>query len=96
MTFSPPHISIYDLNIENGTVFKKLVNLGKLKLPSDEEAFRNSESTHLILKTQGIQDMKSQTIASRGINRDIIEFIGVVQAGGVLVKVPLVHLGGGN
>jgi len=32
ITFSPPHISIYDLNIENGTVFKKLVNLGKLKI----------------------------------------------------------------
>ncbi len=53
ITFSPPHLSIYDLNIENGTVFKKLVNLGKLKLPNDEEAFRNSESTHLILKNTG-------------------------------------------
>jgi len=53
ITFSPPPLSIYDLNIENGTVFKKLVNLGKLKLPSDEEAFRNSESTHLILKNSG-------------------------------------------
>jgi len=53
IAFSPPHMSIYDLNIENGTVFKKLVNLGKLELPSDEEAFRNSESTHLILKNSG-------------------------------------------
>ena len=53
LTFLPPHISIYDLNIENGTVFEKLINLGKLKLPSDEEAFRNSESTHLILKKSG-------------------------------------------
>jgi len=53
ITFSPPHLSIYDLNIENGTVFKKLDNLGKLKLPSEEEAFRNSESTHLILKKSG-------------------------------------------
>jgi len=53
ITFSPPHLSIYDLNIENGTVFKKLVNLGKLELPSDEEAFRNSESTNLILKNSG-------------------------------------------
>ena len=33
-----PHISIYDLNIENGTVFKKLVNSGKLNFPSDELA----------------------------------------------------------
>ena len=53
ITFSPPHISIYDLNIENGTVFKKLVDLGKLQLPSDEQAFRNSETTHLILKNSG-------------------------------------------
>ena len=53
ITFSPPHISVYDLNIENGTVFKKLVNLGKLKIPSDEVAFRNNELTNLILKNSG-------------------------------------------
>ena len=53
ITFSPPHLSIYDLNIENGTVFKKLVDLGQLKLPSDEEAFRNSELTNSILKNSG-------------------------------------------
>ena len=53
ITFTPPHLSIYDLNIENGTVFKKLVDLGKLQLPSNEEAFRNSESTHKILKSFG-------------------------------------------
>jgi len=41
-----------------------------------------------------MQDMKSQIIVSQGINQDIIEFIGVVQAGGVLVKVLLVHHGG--
>ena len=40
--------------------------------------------------------MKFQTIVSQGISPGIIEFIGVVQAGGVLVKVPLVHLGGKN
>jgi len=53
MLFSPPHISIYDLNIENGTVFKKLNKLGKLQLPSEEVASKNSESTHLILKSSG-------------------------------------------
>ncbi len=53
MTFSPPHISVYDLSIENGTVFKKLVNLGELQLLSDEDAFRNSELTNLILKRSG-------------------------------------------
>ncbi len=53
ITFMPPHISIYDLNIENGTVFKKLDNLGKLEVPSDDEAFKNSELTNVILKNSG-------------------------------------------
>ena len=53
IAFLPPHLSIYDLNIENGTVFKRLSNLGKLKLPNDEIAYRNSELTHLILKNSG-------------------------------------------
>tara|TARA_Y100001968_G_scaffold180527_1_gene165361 strand:+ start:2207 stop:3430 length:1224 start_codon:yes stop_codon:yes gene_type:complete len=51
--FSPPHISIYDLNIEDGTVFKKLVDLGKLSLPNDDESFKNSELTNIILKGSG-------------------------------------------
>ncbi len=53
ITFAPPHISIYDLNIENGTVFKKLLEIGKLKLPGDDEAFKNSESSNFILKNSG-------------------------------------------
>ena len=53
LIFSPPHLSIYDLNIENGTVFKKLVNSGKLQLPSDKDALKNSELTHLIIKSSG-------------------------------------------
>ena len=43
-----------------------------------------------------MQDMKSQIIVFQDINQDIIEFIGVVQVGGVLVKVPLAPLGGKN
>ncbi len=53
INFSPPHISIYDLNIENGTVFKKLADLGKLSLPDDEESYKNSELTNLLLKRSG-------------------------------------------
>ena len=53
INFSPPHISIYDLNIEDGTVFKKLVDLGKLSLPNDDESFKNSESTNILLKGSG-------------------------------------------
>ena len=53
LKFCPPHISIYDLNIETGTVFKKLVDLGKLSLINDDESFKNSELTNLILKASG-------------------------------------------
>ena len=40
--------------------------------------------------------MKYQTIVYQGINRDIIESIGVVQDGGLLVKVLLVRHGEKN
>jgi len=53
INFLPPHISIYDLTIEDGTVFKKLYDLGKLSLPNNDESFENSEITSLILKQSG-------------------------------------------
>ncbi len=53
LSFCPPHISIYDLNIEIGTVFKKLFDLGKLSLPNDDESFKNSELTNFLLKESG-------------------------------------------
>ncbi len=53
LEFSPPHISIYDLSIESGTVFKKLADLGKLSLPSEDEAFKNSQLTNLMLRSSG-------------------------------------------
>ena len=53
LKFSPPHISIYDLSIEPGTVFEKLADLGKLSLPNDDESFKNSEYTSFILKGTG-------------------------------------------
>ena len=53
ITFSPPHLSIYDLSIEPGTVFKKLFDLGKLKIPCENESFKNSEFTNYFLKESG-------------------------------------------
>ena len=49
----PPHISIYDLIIEDGTVFKKLYDLGKLSLPNNDESYENSALTSLFLKQSG-------------------------------------------
>ena len=53
VSFSPPHISIYDLNVEEGTVFQKLQDLGKLPLPNQEESFENSQLTSKILNNSG-------------------------------------------
>ena len=53
ITFCPPHISIYDLTIEDGTVFKRLLDLGKLSMHSDDLVFKNSQSTNKILKGAG-------------------------------------------
>ena len=51
--FLPPHISIYDLTIEDGTVFKRLYDLGKLSIPNHDESYKNSELTSLFLKKSG-------------------------------------------
>ena len=53
ISFCPPHISIYDLNVEEGTVFHKLRDLGKLPLPNPDESFENSKSTSKILNDSG-------------------------------------------
>ena len=42
ISYAPPHISIYDLSIEKGTVFNRLKNLGKLSFPDLEESYENS------------------------------------------------------
>ena len=53
LNFCPPHVSIYDLSIEDGTVFKKLADLGKLSLPNDDNSFENSKLTNTMLKASG-------------------------------------------
>ena len=53
LIYSPPHISIYDLIIEEGTFFKQLENSGLLNLPNDDQSYENSELTNIILKKSG-------------------------------------------
>ena len=53
INFCPPHISIYDLNVEEGTTFQKLHDLGKLPLPNQDESFENSQLTSKILNNSG-------------------------------------------
>ena len=51
--YKPPHVSIYDLNIEEGTLFQKLKDLGKLNVPDEEQSFENSVLTSLMFKKSG-------------------------------------------
>ena len=53
LNFCPPHISIYDLNIEEGTVFKKLLERGNLLLPNDDQSYENSSLKDVLLKNSG-------------------------------------------
>ena len=53
LKFCQPHISIYDLSVESGTVFKKLLDIGKLSLPNEDQSFENSELTNFVLKASG-------------------------------------------
>ena len=53
LKFNPPHISIYDLNVEEGTVFKRMQDLGKLTLPNHNESYENTLITNRLLKTSG-------------------------------------------
>ena len=53
LKYLPPHMSIYDLTLETGTVFRKLFDSGKLKLLSDDQCFHNSKLTNSILKLSG-------------------------------------------
>ena len=53
LKYSPPHISIYDLIVEEGTFFKKLQESGSLNLPDDDQSYKNSELTSKILRRSG-------------------------------------------
>tara|TARA_B100000945_G_scaffold30633_1_gene21035 strand:- start:1826 stop:3049 length:1224 start_codon:yes stop_codon:yes gene_type:complete len=53
INFYPPHLSIYDLSVEDGTVFKRLQDLGELVLPDQDLSFYNSKLTSKILKKAG-------------------------------------------
>tara|TARA_Y100000589_G_scaffold211088_1_gene199069 strand:+ start:6399 stop:7538 length:1140 start_codon:yes stop_codon:yes gene_type:complete len=53
ISFNPPHISIYDLIVEEGTVFQKLQDKGKLFLPNQDQSFANSMLTSRMLRDAG-------------------------------------------
>ncbi|MEN9541296.1 MAG: radical family heme chaperone HemW [Cyanobacteriota bacterium] len=53
IALKPPHLSVYDLIIEPGTVFERLEARGELHLPEDDLAADLMESTATILAAAG-------------------------------------------
>lgn len=53
LALSPPHLSIYDLSIEPGTVFARRLNQGKLELPDDDLAADAMDLTAERLRSAG-------------------------------------------
>ena len=53
ISISPPHLSIYDLSIEKGTVFAWKMSRGELSLPNHDLSFDISRITSQMLKEAG-------------------------------------------
>ncbi len=62
----PPHLSIYDLSIEKGTVFAWKMSRGELSLPNDEMSFEISRVTSQILKEEGFSRYEISNYALPG------------------------------
>ncbi|KGG16258.1 MULTISPECIES: radical SAM family heme chaperone HemW [unclassified Prochlorococcus] len=62
----PPHLSIYDLSIEEGTVFAWKMNKGDLCLPNDEIASDISKITSMKLKEAGYSRYEISNFALPG------------------------------
>ena len=58
-----PHLSIYDLSIEPGTVFEALRNRGKLDLPSEEIAYEINALTNQVLIDAGFSRYEISSFA---------------------------------
>ncbi|ABX09290.1 radical SAM family heme chaperone HemW [Prochlorococcus marinus] len=66
LEISPPHLSIYDLSIEEGTVFAWRQSRGELNLPSDEFAADITSLTSSILQEAGYSRYEISNFALPG------------------------------
>jgi len=66
VSFNPPHLSIYDLSIEKGTVFEKRQRRGELFLPNDEVSADISKMTSKMLKSAGFSRYEISNYALPG------------------------------
>ena len=62
----PEHLACYELTIEEGTSFARLVERGELILPGEEEALAMAERTHVLLAQAGLHRYEISNYAKPG------------------------------
>jgi len=63
---APEHLACYELTIEEGTPFARLVDQGDLILPDEEEALAMAADTHAFLAQAGLQRYEISNYAASG------------------------------
>ncbi|MFH1019936.1 MAG: radical SAM family heme chaperone HemW [Pseudomonadota bacterium] len=67
LAFTPEHLACYELTIEEGTPFARLVEKGSLILPEEEEALAMAGLTHDLLARAGLERYEISNYARRGL-----------------------------
>jgi len=66
LAHAPEHLACYELTIEEGTPFGRMVDTGELILPDEEEALAMAELTHAFLAQAGLQRYEISNYAAPG------------------------------
>jgi len=66
LAHKPEHLACYELTIEEGTPFARLVERGEISLPHEEEALSMAELTHELLGRAGLQRYEISNYAGPG------------------------------
>lgn len=66
LSLGPPHLSLYQLTIEEGTAFAKMVSEGNLDLPAEEEILRMDETTSRLCREANMGHYEISNYAKRG------------------------------
>jgi len=66
LAHAPEHLACYELTIEEGTPFSRLVDTGELTLPDEEEALAMAEFTHDFLAQAGLERYEISNYARPG------------------------------